>query len=330
MLQYITRRFLYMALMLFVMTAVAFTLVQLPPGDFVTSSIAELEDSGEQVSIEVMESLRRQYGLDKPLIHQYFRWIGNMLRGDFGMSFELNRPVKVLIAERLPLTVVVSLSTIGFTYLLAVPIGIYTAVKQHGFADYAASFIGFLGLATPNFLLALILMLIFYQFFGISIGGLFSMEYQTAPWSFGKVIDLLKHLLVPAIVIGTAGTAGLVRTMRSCMLDELGKQYVETARAKGLEETKVIMRYPFRIAINPIVSSFAWLLPQLISGETVAALVLGLPTIGPLFLKSLMVQDTYLAGTIIVLMCLLVIVGTFLSDILLIIVDPRIKFEPNH
>jgi peptide/nickel transport system permease protein len=327
MLMYLAKRLAYMIIMLILMSVVAFILVQMPPGDYVTSYIASLAEMGEQATEAEIASIKKQYALDLPLPIQYFKWIANMLRGQFGMSFALKRPVKDLIAERLPLTLVVSILTLVFTYLVAIPIGIYSATHQYSFSDYAVSVLGFVGLATPDFLLALILMLIFNNWFGISIGGLFSMEYQIAPWSFAKLFDLLKHLPIPIIVIGTAGTAGIIRVMRGSLLDELRKQYVITARAKGLSEIKVIFKYPVRVSLNPIVSSVAWVLPRIFSGSTITAIVLGLPTVGPMFFQALLVQDTYLSGAIILILCGLTVLGTLLSDILLVVVDPRIRFE---
>lgn len=327
MLHYLTRRFVYMIGMLFLMSIVAFVVVQLPPGDYVTSYIANLAETGERATESQVAALKQQYGLDLPITLQYVKWISNMFQGNFGMSFELNRPVTELIAERLPLTLVVSVSTLLFTYIVAIFVGIYSATHQYSFSDYTVSVLGFIGLATPNFLLALILMLFFNRTFGVSIGGLFSIEYQLAPWSLAKVWDMAKHLPIPIIVIGTAGTASIIRVMRSCLLDELRKQYVVTARAKGVAEKTLLFRYPVRVAVNPIISTVAWVLPAIFSGSTITATVLGLPTMGPMLLQSLKVQDTYLSGAIILLLCALTILGALVSDILLVIVDPRIKFE---
>jgi len=250
-----------------------------------------------------------------------------MLHGDFGMSFTYNKPVSNLLAERLPLTVMLSLFTTIFVYVVAVPIGIYSAIRQYSVADYSLTVVGFVGLATPNFLLALILMILFYKYFGLSVGGLFSPQYLDAPWSIAKFVDMLKHFPVPIFVIGTAGTAGLIRVMRGCLLDELKKQYVITARAKGIEERTLLFKYPVRVAVNPIISTIGWMLPGIFSGETITAIVLGLPTTGPLIFTSLMRQDMYLAGSTIMIICFLTVIGTFLSDILLIWVDPRIRYE---
>ena len=317
-----------MLVMLLVVSFVAFLVVQLPPGDYVTTHINDLLGDGQQISIEEIAALRADYGLDKPVVTQYFRWITKIiLRGDFGRSFAYNRPVIDLIGSRLGLTVMISLCTLIFTYVIAVPIAIYSAVHQYSLADYVASFIGFIGMATPNFILALVLMLFLHNVFGISVGGLFAPEFQGAPFSFAKFLDLLKHLPVPIVVIGTAGTAGIIRTLRATMLDELKKQYVVTARAKGVEEKKVIRKYPVRIALNPMISGMSGILVTVISGSTITATVLNLPTLGPLLLDALLKQDVYLSGAIILFQSIMVFVGTFLSDMILMIVDPRIRFE---
>jgi len=252
-----------------------------------------------------------------------------MLHGDFGICFTWNKPVSELLAERLPLTIMISLFALIFVYIVAIPIGIYSATHQYSISDYTFTTIGFAGLATPNFLLALILMLLFYKYFGLSIGGLFSPEYIEASWSLGKVVDMLKHFPIPIIVIGTAGTAGLIRVMRSCLLDELRKQYVITARAKGAAERTLLFKYPVRMAINPIISTMGWVLPAIVSGETVTAIVLSLPTTGPLLYQALIYQDMYLAGSIIVLLTFLTVIGMFISDLLLVWIDPRIRYEKS-
>jgi len=333
MLFYIIRRFIYMLLILLTVSVTAFIVIQLPPGDFLTSLINQLEDQlqGAELTEEEREAaitaLKRQYGLDQPMYIQYFKWMWNMLHGDFGMSLEWNRPVKDLIAERLPLTVTISILTMFFVYAVAIPIGIYSATHQYSIGDYFFTVAGFTGLAIPNFLFALILMFLFYKYFGLSAGGLFSPEYQIAPWSVGKVIDLIKHLPIPIIVIGTAGTAGLIRVMRGCLLDELQKQYVITARAKGVSERVLLFKYPVRIAINPVVSTIGWMLPGIVSGETITSIVLSLPTTGPLLFQALISQDMYLAGSTVMFLTFLTVIGTFISDILLVWVDPRIRYE---
>ena len=316
-----------MLMLLLVLSVCAFAIIQLPPGDYITDYIAELQMRGTDVSEAEIENLRHQYGLDKPLYVQYFLWMGKMVRGNMGWSFAHHRPVSELLWERLPMTALISLLSLVFVYLVAVPIGIYSATHQYSFADYSVTVVGFVGLATPNFLLALVLMIVFFQLFGLKIGGLFSIAYVNAPWSLAKVVDLLRHLPVPIIVIGTAGTAGLIRGLRGSLLDELRKQYVITARAKGLGERPLLFKYPVRMAVNPLVSTVGWLLPEIVSGETIVAIVLGLPTIGPLVFFSLMQQDMFLAGSTIMLLSFLTVVGTLLSDLMLVWVDPRIRFE---
>lgn len=327
MLSYIIRRVLYMVALLCLASLVGFILIQLPPGDYLTTYIQSLKARGEAVGEAMILSLRKQYGLDLPLHLQYFKWIWAMLHGDLGMSLQWNRPVTSLLAERLPLTVMISLFTLVFVYAAAIPIGIYSATHQYSIGDYAFSVVGFAGLAIPNFLFALILMFFFYKFFGLSAGGLFSPQYMIAPWSASKFIDMLKHFPIPVIVIGTAGTAGLIRVMRGCLLDELRKQYVITARAKGVKERTLLFKYPVKIAINPIISTIGWTLPAIISGETITAIVLSLPTIGPLLLRALISQDMYLAGSTVMLLCSLTVIGTLISDILLVWIDPRIAYE---
>jgi peptide/nickel transport system permease protein len=316
-----------MLVMLFVVSFVAFFLVQLPPGDYVTTYINDLIADGQKVSMAEVASLRAMYGLDRPFFVQYWKWITNVLRGELGRSFGYNRPVKDLIQSRLGLTIAISLATLIFTYIVAIPIAIYSATHQYSIGDYGVSFVGFIGMATPNFILALILMLFFNKAFGLSIGGLFSQEFQGASWSFAKLLDFLKHLPIPIIVIGTAGTAMVIRILRACLLDELRKQYVITARAKGVEEKMLTMKYPVRIAVNPMISSMSGILVAIVSGSTITAMVLNLPTMGPLLLDSLLKQDVYLSGAIILFQCVMVFVGTFLSDMLLLVMDPRIRFE---
>jgi len=327
MFSYIIRRFLYMIIILWAVSVVSFVIIQLPPGDFLTIYMQSLRATGTQIEREEFRSLEKQYGLDLPVYAQYFKWMWNMLHGDFGKSFQWNKPVSELIGERLMLTVIISILTMLFTYAVAIPIGIYSATHQYSVADYGFTVVGFAGLATPNFLLALILMFIFYKYFGLSAGGLFSPAYQLAPWSLAKFLDMLKHLPIPIIVIGTAGTAYLIRIMRGCLLDELRKQYVITARAKGVSERGLLFKYPVRVAINPIVSTIGWTLPYIISGETITAIVLSLPTTGPLLFQALMAQDMYLAGSTIMFLTFLVVIGTLISDILLVWIDPRIRYE---
>ena len=316
-----------MIVILLLVSVVAFIIIQLPPGDYLSTLIQNLEASGVTLDEEIIRSLARQYGLDLPIYAQYGKWMWNMLHGDFGRSFRYNKPVSVLLAERLPMTVTISILTLLFVYIVSIPIGIYSATHQYSAGDYAFTVVGFAGLATPNFLLALILMLLFNKYFGLSPGGLFSLEYQLAPWSIGKIWDMAKHLPIPIIVIGTAGTAGLIRVMRGVLLDELQKQYVVTARAKGVAEGKLLFKYPVRVSLNPIVSTIGYTLPLIVSGQTITAVVLSLPTVGPLLLGALINQDTYLAGSTVMLLSFLVILGTFISDLLLAAIDPRIRFE---
>jgi peptide/nickel transport system permease protein len=250
-----------------------------------------------------------------------------MLHGDFGYSLDWKKPVSELLAERVPLTVVISLFSVLFVYVVAIPIGIYSATRQYSFLDYVFTVIGFAGLAIPSFILALVMMVVAMKFLGLSVGGLFSMEYLTQPWSFAKFVDMLKHLPVPIVVIGAGGTAGLIRVMRGCLLDELRKQYVITARAKGLSEVRLLFRYPVRVAVSPIVSTIGWMLPGIVAGETITAIVLNLPTTGPMLFTALMSQDMFLAGSIVMILTCLTVVGTFLSDLLLVWIDPRIRME---
>jgi len=327
MLYYLIRRLVYMLIILWVLSVVSFIIIQLPPGDFVTSYMTQLARSGQPVDEAVLAALRKRYGLDLPIYAQYFKWMWNLLHGDLGWSFIFNKPVAKLIGERLALTAAISIFTLVFTYAVAVPIGIYSATHQYSVGDYTFTTVGFVGLATPNFLLALILMFVFFKYFGLSVGGLFSPGYIWAPWSIGKFVDMLKHLPIPIIVIGTAGTAGLIRVMRGCLLDELKKQYVITARAKGVGERILLFKYPVRVAINPIVSTIGWTLPGIVSGETITAIVLSLPTTGPLIFRALKSQDMYLAASTIMILGFLTVVGTFLSDLLLVWVDPRIRYE---
>ena len=325
----ILRRTLYMLVSLWAISIVAFVVIQLPPGDFVDTMILAMEQqTGEEVEEEEVAKLKRLYGLDRPLVPRYFAWIGKIvLRGDFGRSFAFNKPTAELLAERVPLTMLITILTLVVTYLIAVPIGIYSATHQHSWADHLFSGVGFMGLATPNFALALVLMWLGFRYFDISIGGLFSTEYRLAPWSWAKLWDAVKHLPVPLLVIGTAGTAGLIRVMRGTLLDELGKQYVITARAKGVDERRLLFRYPVRIAINPLISTVGWLLPAIVSGEAITAIVLNLPTTGPMLLRALLFQDTFLAGSTVLFLGALTVFGTFLSDLALVWVDPRIRFE---
>jgi len=325
-LAYVLRRIMIMIPTLIAISIISFTIIQLPPGDFLTTYVAQLSASGETVDQAELESLRTRFGLDQPMYIQYLKWAWNFIHGDFGHSFEWNKPVSELIGERLSLTVVISVCTLLFTWAVSIPIGIYSAVRQYSWLDYILTVLGFIGLATPNFLLALVLLWVSYAYFGLSIGGLFSPHFADAPWSFAKVVDLMEHLWVPVIIVGLAHTAKFIRIIRGNLLDELRKPYVVTARAKGLSETRLILKYPVRVAINPLVSTIGWTLPELISGIAITAVVLNLPTTGPLLLGALMSQDMQLAGTFIMFLSCLTVIGTLVSDILLAWVDPRIRF----
>jgi len=327
MLVFALRRILWMIPTLVIISIISFAIIQLPPGDYLTAYIAALEESGETIQQDEVAALRARYHLDEPYLVQYLKWLGGMLHGDLGMSFEWNRPVGELIGERLFLTSMISLITLLVTWAIAIPIGIFSAVRQYSVWDYVFTFLGFIGLAMPGFLLALILMFVGYRVFGVSAGGLFSAAYQGAPWSWGKFVDFLAHLWIPVLVIGLSGTASLIRVMRANLLDELRKLYVTTARAKGVAPIKLLLRYPVRVALNPLISTVGWLLPNIVSGSVIVAVVLGLPTTGPLLLRSLMNQDMYLAGSMVMILSTLTVIGTLLSDLLLLWLDPRIRYE---
>lgn len=327
MLFYVLRRLLYMVVLLLAVSVVSFFVIQLPPGDYLSIMLSQLDQMGVETTEEMVRALEKRYGLNLPLHLQYLKWMWNVLQGDLGMSFFWNEPVATLLADRLPLTVTLSVLTLAFVYLVAIPIGIYSATHQYSIGDYTFTVFGFAGLATPNFLLALILMYVLLKSFGLSPGGLFSPEYKVAPWSLARVIDLLKHLPLPVLVLGTAGTAAVMRVMRGTLLDELKKQYVITARAKGLLERALIFKYPVRVAFNPIISTVGWLLPDIVSGSTIVAIVLSLPTVGALLLRALTTQDSYLAGSTIMVLASLTVIGTLISDIVLAVADPRIRFE---
>jgi peptide/nickel transport system permease protein len=327
MITYIIRRLFYIVIMFWLLSVVSFTVIQLPPGNFLSSQIMRMEAEGSAVSDAQIASLKSYYGLDEPLLEQYRLWFWHFLHGDLGRSFQYDKPVTEMLSQRLPYSMALSLTSLVLVYLVAIPIGVYSATHQYNLLDYVFTLIGFVGMATPNFMLALILMYFFFKNFGISVGGLFSSEYVFAPWTIAKFANLLQHMIIPVIVIGTAGTAGLIRVMRSQMLDELGKQYVITARAKGLPENRLLVKYPVRVALNPIISTIGWQLPRLVSGETIVSVVLSLPKVGPLLLSALKSQDMYMAGSILMILTVLTLIGTLISDILLVIVDPRITFE---
>lgn len=324
---YLARRVLYMIPTLIVISMVSFLIIQAPPGDYLTSMISRLQNSGNLIDQSVIDALRLRYGLDKPITVQYWYWISGFVTGNLGYSFEWNRPVSMLIGQRLMLTLVISLVTMVFTWLIGLCVGFYSAVKQYSSFDYIFTSLSFLGWATPNFLLALVLLYISYRYFGFSVGGLFSPQFADAPWSWERVVDLLQHLWAPIVVIGISGTAGVIRVVRANLLDELKQPYVITAIAKGVPRWRALIKYPLRIAINPLLSTVGWLLPGLISGEVIVSIVLGLPTTGPLFLRALLSQDMYLAGSFLMLLATLTVVGTLISDLLLAWVDPRVRFE---
>ncbi len=328
MLVYTVRRILILIPLLFVISVITFVLIQLPPGDYLTLYIMQLEAAGTTVAEEEVEMLKRVFGLDKPMHVQYFIWLRRILiYHDFGRSFQFQAPVSELLADRVPLTVAVSLATTVFVFMVAVPIGILSATNQYSLLDYFWTFVGFIGISVPSFLLALVALWIAFKQFNMSAIGLFSPEYMDAAWSWGKVVDLFKHLWIPVVIIGMAGTASLIRTMRGTLLDELRRQYVITARSKGLPEIRNLIKYPVRTAINPIISTIGWLLPGIISGEVLVSMVMNIPTTGPLLLTALLNQDMYLAGSIVLILSCLTVIGTLISDILLTWLDPRIRFE---
>jgi len=306
-------------------SVLVFVIIQLPPGDYLSTYIAEIQASGERLADEKIAFLREQYGLDLPLWRQYLVWVFGLLHGDLGYSFEYNQPVADVIGDRLFLTLVLNFVTVLFIYVVSFPIGVYSATHQYTAADHSLSFLGFLGLATPNFLLALILLYLANVWFGTSIGGLMDPQYIDQPWSFGKALSVLEHLWVPVIVIGTSGTAGMIRRLRANLLDELQKQYVTTARAKGVSEGRLLIRYPLRMALNPFIADIGSLLPQIVSSSVIVSAVMSLPTTGPMLLSSLQSQDMYLAGSFLMFLAVLTVVGMLVSDILLAVLDPRIR-----
>jgi peptide/nickel transport system permease protein len=312
---------------MWVISILSFVIIQLPPGDFVTTYIAMLSASGSSVSAGEADALRELYGLNSPFYVQYAKWMVRILAGDFGVSMEWNRPVTEVIGDRLWLTMLISFAALMLTWGLALPIGIYSAVRQYSIGDYFFTLIGFIGLAVPNFLLALVIMYLAFRFLGANVGGLFSTEFEVAPWSWAKAWDLIKHLPLPAAILALAGTAQLIRIMRANLLDELRRPYVVTARAKGLKESRVILKYPVRAALNPFASTIAYLFPYLVSGSVIISIVLSLPTVGPLLVRSLISQDMFLAGTIVLLLGVLTVIGTFISDLLLMWIDPRLRHQ---
>ena len=327
MLSFLARRLVLALITVWAISLITFAIIQLPPGDYVTAYIAQLETQGDFVSEDEAINLRAEYGLEQPFPVQYYKWMRQALKGNFGVAMEYRRPVSEVIGDRLMLTAALTFTSIIFTWILAIPIGIYSAVKQYSIGDYTFTFIGFVGLGVPNFLLALVVLYAGFVWFGANVGGLFSPEMVDAPYSVAKVLDLLNHLWMPSLILAIAGTAQLIRVLRANLLDELQKPYVVTARAKGLSEWRVVLKYPFRVAMNPLISTIGYLLPLIVSGSIIVSVVMSLPTVGPLLLKALIAQDMFLAGTIILMIGLMTVVGTFISDILLAWVDPRIRLE---
>ncbi len=325
MFAYVIRRILIMIPTLIAISAITFVIIQLPPGDYLSTLIAELQSQGENVDTAKIDALRAQYGLDRPMIEQYLVWAWGLLNGDFGFSFEYQLPVADVVGDRLFLTLVLNFTTIIFIWAVSFPIGIYSATHQYSWGDYGLTFIGFIGLATPNFLLALVLLYFANVWFGTSIGGLMDPIYIDQPWSIDKALSVLEHLWVPVVVIGTSGTAGMIRRLRANMLDELQKQYVVTARAKGLSPLKTLVKYPLRTALNPFIADIGNMLPQVVSGSAIVSMVLSLPTTGPMLIAALQSQDMYLAGSFLIFLALLTVVGMFLSDLALAWLDPRIR-----
>lgn len=327
MFSYIVRRLLVMVPTLLAISAIVFTIIQLPPGDYLSTMIAELQAQGEAASIERIEFLRQQYGLDRTPVEQYFHWLYGLLHGDLGWSFEYNLPVAQVIGDRLVLSFLVAFTTVVFTYVVAFPIGIYSATHQYSWGDYGLTLLGFLGLATPSFLLALVMLYLANIWFGTSIGGLMDAEFIDKPMGWAKLVSVLEHLWIPVVVIGTSGTAAMIRRLRANLLDELQKQYVVTARAKGLPPRRALLKYPLRMSLNPFISDIGDLLPHLISGAAIVSVVMSLPTNGPMLLAALRSQDMYLAGSFLMIEAILIVVGVFLSDLALAALDPRIRLH---
>ena len=327
MLTYIVHRLLVMIPTLLAISLIIFVIIQLPPGDYFESHIAELQSQGESVDLKKIEFLRKEYGFDRPVLEQYALWVWNMLHGDFGYSFEFRLPVSDVVGDRLYLTALVSLATIIFTWIVSFPIGLYSAVRQYSWGDYTLTFLGFIGLATPNFLLALVLLYIANVYFGTSVGGLMDAKYIDQPWTWAKAMSVLEHLWIPVVVIGTSGTAGMIRRLRANLLDELEKQYVVTGRAKGLSPMKLLLKYPFRLSLNFFIADIGSLLPSIISGAAVVEIILSLPTTGPMLLGALRSQDMFLAGSFLLFLAGLTVVGVLISDLALAVLDPRIRLQ---
>lgn len=327
---YIIKRILQIIPLIILISIIVFIVIQLPPGDYLTGELQRLKTSGIDADPAQVLLLTKRYSLDQPQYKQYFSWIGKIItKGDFGESFRYKKPVTEVIGDRLAMTMLISILTVLLVWVMAVPIGIYSATHQYTVFDYIFTFLGFIGLAIPGFLLALFLLYIIFANFGISLAGLFSPEYVGAAWSFGKFLNLLSRLWLPVVIISVSGTAGLIRVTRAMLLDELQKQYVITARAKGLTERKILFKYPVRVAINPMISTIGWMLPSIISGEVIVSVTLGIPTTGPLLLEALLQQDMFLAGSFLFILSILTVIGTLISDILLAVIDPRIKFGVN-
>ena len=327
MLRYIAHRLLIMVPTLIAISFIVFVVIQLPPGDYLTTLIEELRELGEPADLKQIEALREEYGLDQPFLVQYAEWVFGLVQGDLGYSFEYEQPVADVVGDRLWLSFIVSVATIIFTWIVAFPIGVYSATHQYSWADNSLTFIGFLGLATPNFLLALVMVYFANVWFGTEIGGLMDERYIGQPWSWGKIVSVLEHLWIPVIVIGTSGTAGMIRRLRANLLDELQKQYVVTGRAKGLPPFRLLVKYPLRMSLNPFISDIGDLLPQVISGAVIVSVVLNLPTTGKMLYEALLSQDMYLAGSFLMFLALLTVLGVLVSDLALALLDPRIRLQ---
>lgn len=327
MLKYITKKFIGMLFMLIIVSIVGFILIQLPPGDYMSYYLAALRESGADASAEMIEALRVQYGLDLPIWQQYFKWMGNVLQGNFGRSFQWNMPVREVLGDRLWITIAISLAAMLFSYVLGVAAGIYSSVHQYGFLDYIITVIVFVGMSVPNFIFTLVIIFMLYSLTGDSMTGLFSPEFVSAPWSMAKFWDMIKHFPVPVFILGISGMASTFRVTRGNMLDELHKTYVTAARARGVSEIKLLLKYPARVAMNPVVTSIGWVFPNIVSGGTIVAIVMSLPTVAPLLVTALKTQDMYLAGIIVVFLSFLTIIGMFVSDLLLMLVDPRVRVK---
>jgi len=327
MTQFLIKRGLLMLVTIFIISILTFIIIQLPPGDILTSKLQQLQAEGAEASLEVIESYRIRYGLDKPMYIQYFIWIGNFVTGDMGQSFIYNKQVNQLVWDRVGYTALIAFLSLIFTWVVSVPIGIYSAVKRYTIPDYILTFLGFIGIATPAFMLALVVMYFAFDKWGISVGGLFSPEMEIAPWGWAKFTDLLRHAWIAIVIVGVSGTASSIRVLRANLIDELEKPYVRTARAKGVSPVKLLIKYPVRIALNPFLSTVGWTLPFLFSGTVIVSIVLSLPTIGPILFNSLMDQDMFLAASLLFITSSLTVVGTLVSDILLALSDPRIRYE---